>query len=66
MDFLVALNKQGQAILLITHDYKLICRYAQRILALENGHIVADGVPRLPIAGELRPEFASKSMLSEG
>ena len=66
MDFLVALNKRGQTILLITHDYKLICRYAQRILVLEDGRIVADGIPRLPVPGELRPEFASKSMLSEG
>ncbi len=66
MDFLVALNKRGQTILLITHDYKLICRYAQRILVLENGHIVADGIPHLPVAGEFRPEFTSKSMLSQG
>ncbi len=66
MDFLVALNRRGQTILLITHDYKLICRYAQRILVLEKGRIVADGLPRLPVAGELGPEFASRSMLSEG
>jgi energy-coupling factor transporter ATP-binding protein EcfA2 len=39
MDFLVELNGHGQAILLITHDHKLVCRYAQRILALEDGKI---------------------------
>jgi len=39
MDFLAELNGHGQAILLITHDYKLVCRYAQRILALEDGQI---------------------------
>ncbi len=39
MDFLAELNGHGQAILLITHDYKLVCRYAERILALENGQI---------------------------
>ncbi len=50
MDFLVALNTQGQTILLITHDYKLVCRYAQRIFVLENGHVVAYGTPRLPVA----------------
>jgi len=59
MDFLVALNRQGQTILLITHDYKLICRYAQRILILEKGRIVADGVPRLPLADRLRLESLS-------
>lgn len=39
MDFLVELNGQGQSILLITHDYKLVCRYAERILALEGGRV---------------------------
>jgi len=47
MDFLVELNEQGTTILLITHDYKLICRYAGRILLLRDGRIVADGAPRL-------------------
>lgn len=41
MDFLVELNGHGQAILLITHDYKLVCRYAERILALEGGQVSA-------------------------
>lgn len=50
MDFLGQLNEQGTTILLITHDYKLICRYARRIVVLEHGRIVADGDPRLPIA----------------
>jgi energy-coupling factor transporter ATP-binding protein EcfA2 len=39
MDFLTRLNGDGQAILLITHDYKLVCRYADRILMLENGKV---------------------------
>jgi energy-coupling factor transporter ATP-binding protein EcfA2 len=39
MDFLTRLNGHGQAILLITHDYKLVCRYAERILLLENGKV---------------------------
>lgn len=50
MDFLSQLNARGMTILLITHDYKLICRYAQRIVVLQNGRIVADGSPRLPLA----------------
>ena len=41
MDFLVELNGHGQAILLITHDHKLVCHYAQRVLALEDGSISA-------------------------
>ena len=37
MDFLSRLNGHGQSILLITHDHKLVCRYAERILRLEDG-----------------------------
>ena len=43
MDYLVRLNQDGQAILLITHDDKLICRYARRIVRLRKGRVVADG-----------------------
>jgi energy-coupling factor transporter ATP-binding protein EcfA2 len=39
MDFLSKLNDHGQAILLITHDHKLVCHYAQRILRLEDGTV---------------------------
>jgi len=45
MDFLVRLNQAGHTILLITHDYKLVHHYAQRILLLRDGRIVADGAP---------------------
>ncbi len=45
MDLLVRLNAAGSTILLITHDYKLVHRYAKRILLLREGCIVADGVP---------------------
>ncbi len=46
LDFLRALHDGGQAILLITHDDRLICRYAQRLIRLEGGQIVADGALR--------------------
>jgi energy-coupling factor transport system ATP-binding protein len=42
MDFLSLLNQKGAAILLITHDYKLVHRYAQRVLFMQNGRIVSD------------------------
>jgi energy-coupling factor transport system ATP-binding protein len=45
MDFLVELNQGGCTILLVTHDYKLVHRYARRILLLRDGRIAADGVP---------------------
>jgi ABC-type hemin transport system ATPase subunit len=40
--------------LVITHDYKLICHYARRILVLSEGRIVAEGAPRLPVSIETR------------
>jgi energy-coupling factor transporter ATP-binding protein EcfA2 len=43
MDFLVELNRQGTAILLITHDYKLVYRYAERIFLMQAGRIVLTG-----------------------
>ena len=44
MESLIQLNHNGQAILLITHDDKLVCRYARRIILLAEGRIVADGI----------------------
>ena len=46
MDYLVTLNSQGTAILLITHDYKLVHHYARRVLLMKNGRIMLDGYPR--------------------
>jgi len=43
MDFLSTLNQQGITILLITHDFKLVHRYASRVIWLENGRIRLDG-----------------------
>jgi energy-coupling factor transport system ATP-binding protein len=43
MDFILALNQQGTAILLITHDYKLVYRYAQRVILMDAGRICLDG-----------------------
>lgn len=43
MDFLTVLNHQGTTILLITHDYKLVHRYAERVILMEKGRIILDG-----------------------
>ena len=43
MEFLVWLNQQGTAILLITHDYKLVYRYAHRVILMDSGQISLDG-----------------------
>jgi energy-coupling factor transport system ATP-binding protein len=43
MEFLQKLNALGTAILLITHDYKLVHRYTRRVILLEEGRVVLDG-----------------------
>ena len=40
MDFLCQLNAAGTAVLLISHDYKLVHRYAKQILYMEDGRIL--------------------------
>ncbi len=39
MDYLTLLNQNGTAILLISHDYKLVHRYARRVFLMKNGGI---------------------------
>jgi energy-coupling factor transporter ATP-binding protein EcfA2 len=37
MDFVSELNQQGQTVLLITHDRKLVARYAGRVWEMKEG-----------------------------
>jgi energy-coupling factor transporter ATP-binding protein EcfA2 len=39
MNYVQVLNRQGTAILLISHDYKLVHHYAQRVILLREGRI---------------------------
>lgn len=39
MDFLSLLNANGTAVLLISHDYKLVHRYARRVVLMDGGRI---------------------------
>lgn len=48
MDYLTSLTHLGTAILLISHDFKLVHHYAHRILLIKDGSIVADGRLRKP------------------
>ncbi|MCB9420028.1 MAG: energy-coupling factor ABC transporter ATP-binding protein [Ardenticatenaceae bacterium] len=43
MEYLQRLNRQGTAVLLISHDYKLVFRYARRVVLMENGRIKMTG-----------------------
>ncbi|HSM58954.1 MAG TPA: ATP-binding cassette domain-containing protein [Candidatus Sulfomarinibacteraceae bacterium] len=44
MDFLVDLNREhGHTIIIITHDMPIVARYANRVVAMGQGQILADG-----------------------
>jgi energy-coupling factor transporter ATP-binding protein EcfA2 len=58
MDYLIHLHNNGQTILLITHDDRLICRYARRIVRLAEGRLVADGSLPAPPVPTPRPAFS--------
>ncbi|MEE2035408.1 iron chelate uptake ABC transporter family permease subunit [Rhodococcus chondri] len=44
---------QGQAVVVVLHDLGLAAAYADRICVLEQGRVVADGVPARVLTGEL-------------
>lgn len=48
MECVRALARQGMGVLLITHDYKLVHHYADRVVLLRGGRIQADGRPQGP------------------
>jgi energy-coupling factor transporter ATP-binding protein EcfA2 len=43
MAYLQQLNRRGTAVLLISHDYKLVFRYARRVVLMEKGHVKMTG-----------------------
>ena len=44
LDLILELQKSdGMAVLLITHDLNMVRRFAQRVIVMENGHIVEQG-----------------------
>jgi energy-coupling factor transporter ATP-binding protein EcfA2 len=65
MDYLTYLHHNGQTILLITHDDRLICRYARRIVRLAEGRVVADGSLPVPPVPTPRPVFSIPFTLQE-
>jgi iron complex transport system ATP-binding protein len=46
LDLLARLNEtEGRTIVLVLHDLNLACRYAHHLVAMKEGHIVAEGLP---------------------
>ena len=64
MDHVDRLNGRGMAILLITHDYELVRRYAHRVLLLRHGRIAVEGSPRGAEKGDSHESL--KGMKPEG
>ena len=65
MDYLTDLHNNGQAILLITHDDRLVCRYARRIVRLAGGQVVADGYLPTPAARTTWPAVSPSLAFQE-
>ena len=45
MTFLKSLNKDGQTIIMITHDMHLLAEYTDRTIVISDGKIIADTTP---------------------
>jgi energy-coupling factor transport system ATP-binding protein len=53
MRILAAERDNGVAVVMATHDVELVAEWADRIILLGDGEIVADGAPRDILAGSL-------------
>lgn len=54
MNYLLELNHQGTTILLISHDYKLVHHYAQRVILLQDGQI--EQIGKIQHSSQMRTE----------
>jgi energy-coupling factor transport system ATP-binding protein len=58
LELLDGWREEGMAILLVTHDVELAVQAADRVILLENGLIVGDGLPAMVLADS--PVFSSQ------
>jgi energy-coupling factor transporter ATP-binding protein EcfA2 len=45
VDVVAARHRQGTTVVMISHDLQLVARYAQRVVVLHDGRLVAQGTP---------------------
>ena len=50
MQFLLEYSAVGRAVVLVTHDVETVARYADRVVILDGGRVVADGPKRAVLA----------------
>jgi len=54
LDLLAELNEaDGRTVVLVLHDLNLACRYADHLIAMRDGRIVAEGAPAQVVTAEL-------------
>lgn len=57
LDLLVDLNRaRGTTIVLVLHDLNLACRYADHLIAMKSGRILAEGAPNDVVSADLVSE----------
>lgn len=56
LDLLHDLNEQGRTIVMVLHDLNQACRYADHLIALREGQVVAEGAPEVVITAQLVQE----------
>ena len=59
MNYLQVLNQQGTTILLISHDYKLVHHYAERVILLRDGRI--DRIGKIQISPAIQNEVKNET-----
>jgi len=63
----VAAARRGTAVLTVIHDLALAARYADRLLWMKEGRLVADGAPAATLApGRLAEVFGIEAAVSDG
>lgn len=45
MEVMAELHRDGRTVVIITHDMNIVAEYAERVVVMANGRIVADGAP---------------------
>ncbi len=69
MELVMALNRKGHTVVMVTHCMWVVANYAQRVVVMNRGKIIADTTPRglfadsdiLESAGLIAPEIATLS-----
>lgn len=59
---------RGGTVVMVTHDVEMVAEYAQRVVMMDRGRIIADGEKRevLPSAGLFSPQISQLVKLSMG